>query len=108
MAQQNLFIGKVAFATTDDDLRAYFEQIGEVESATIIKDHQRDNRSKGYGFVSFVNPDDNQKAIDQLNGTELDGHTISVDFARPKEERPKRDFNRNGNNGNSSFRQRSW
>jgi len=111
MAQQNLFIGKLAFATTDDGLKAYFEQIGEVESARIITDRDNNNRSKGFGFVSFVNDEDNQKAIDKLDNSELDGRTISVSLARPKEDRPRRDFNGGGNrdsNGGGSFRQRSW
>jgi RNA recognition motif-containing protein len=110
MAQQNLFVGKLAYATTDDALKAYFEQIGEVESARVITDRDNNNRSKGFGFVSFVNDDDNQKAVDKLDNTELDGRTISVSLARPKEDRPKRDFGGNdrGGNGGGSFRQRSW
>lgn len=115
MAQQNLFIGKLAFATTDDGLKEYFEQIGEVESARIITDRDNNNRSKGFGFVSFVSDDDNQKAVDKLDGTELDGRAISVSLARPKEDRPRRDFNGGGNagrdnrsSGGGSFRQRSW
>lgn len=108
MAQQNLFIGKLAFATTDEGLKEYFEQIGEVESARIITDRDNNNRSKGFGFVSFVNDDDNQKAIDKLDGTELDGRAISVSLARPKEERPRRDFNGGRGDNGGSFRQRSW
>jgi RNA recognition motif-containing protein len=109
MAQQNLFIGSLAYATTDDGLKAHFEQIGEVESARVITDRDS-GRSKGFGFVQFVNADDNQKAIDQLDGKELDGRTISVGLARPKEDRPRRDFGGNdrGGNGGGSFRQRSW
>lgn len=106
---QNLFIGSLAYATTDDSLRAHFEQIGPVDSARVVKDRQ-DGRSKGFGFVQFQNADDNQKAVDQLDGKELDGRTINVSLARPREERPTRDFNGGGNRdgGNSSFRQRSW
>ena len=111
MAQQNLFIGSLAYATTDDTLKAHFEQIGEVASARVITDRDS-GRSKGFGFVEFVNEDDNQKAVDQLDGKELDGRTISVGLARPKEDSPKRDFNGGGNdrggNGGGSFRQRSW
>lgn len=113
MAQQNLFIGSLAYATTDDSLKAHFEQIGEVESARVITDRDS-GRSKGFGFVQFVNADDNQKAIDQLDGKELDGRAISVGLARPKEDRPRRDFGGNdrggdrGGNGGGSFRQRSW
>lgn len=107
MAKQNLFVGSLAYATTDDSLKAFFEQVGEVESARVITDRENRDRSKGFGFVEMINDDDNQKAIDQLNGKELDGREISVSLARPKEDRPSRDFNNRGGNG-GSFRQRSW
>jgi RNA recognition motif-containing protein len=101
MASQNLFVGSLAYATTDDTLKAHFEQIGPVASARVITDRDS-GRSKGFGFVEFENEDDNQKAVDQLNGKELDGRTINVSLARPKEDRPRQD------NGGGSFRQRSW
>ncbi len=113
MAQQNLFIGSLAYATTDDSLKAHFEQIGPVVSARVITDRDS-GRSKGFGFVEYENEADNQKAVDQLDGKELDGRAISVGLARPKEDRPKRDFGGNdrggdrGGNGGGSFRQRSW
>jgi len=112
MAQQNLFVGSLAYATNDDGLKAFFEQIGEVASARVITDRDS-GRSKGFGFVEYVDEANNQKAVDELNGKELDGREISVGLARPKEDRPpRRDFNgggggdRGGNGG--SFRQRSW
>ena len=108
---QNLFIGSLAYATTDDSLKAFFETIGEVSSARVVTDRDT-GRSKGFGFVEFADEASNQKAIDELNGKELDGRTITVNLARPKEDRPQRDFNnrgsRNSNNGGGSFRQRSW
>jgi RNA recognition motif-containing protein len=109
MAQQNLFIGSLAYSTTDDSLKAHFEQIGEVESARVITDRDS-GRSKGFGFVEYKDEANNQKAVDQLDGKELDGRTISVGLARPKEDRPRRDFGGNdrGGNGGGSFRQRSW
>jgi RNA recognition motif-containing protein len=114
MAQQNLFIGSLAYATTDDSLKAHFEQIGEVASARVITDRDS-GRSKGFGFVEFTDEANNQKAVDQLDGKELDGRAISVGLARPKEDRPKRDFGGGGDrggdrggNGGGSFRQRSW
>lgn len=108
MAQQNLFVGSLAYATSDDGLKAHFEQIGPVSSARVITDRDS-GRSKGFGFVEFENEDDNQKAVDQLNGKELDGRELSVSLARPKEDRPRRDFNGGGNGGGGgSFRQRSW
>ncbi|USN96943.1 MAG: RNA-binding protein [Candidatus Nomurabacteria bacterium] len=83
MASQNLFVGSLAFATTDDSLKAHFEQIGAVVSARVIMDRES-GRSRGFGFVEFENDDDNQKAVDQLNGKELDGRPINVSIARPK------------------------
>lgn len=108
MATQNLFIGSLAYATNDDSLKAFFEQIGEVESARVVTDRDS-GRSKGFGFVEFKDEANNQKAVDQLDGKELDGRAINVSLARPKEDRPKRDFGGgNDRGGNGSFRQRSW
>jgi RNA recognition motif-containing protein len=107
---QNLFIGSLAYATTDDSLKAFFEQVGEVASARVITDRES-GRSKGFGFVEYTDEANNQKAVDQLNGKDLDGRAINVSLARPKEDRPRRDFNggdRGGNGGGNSFRQRSW
>lgn len=106
MAQQNLFIGSLAYTTNDDSLKAHFEQIGEVSSARVITDRDS-GRSKGFGFVEFTDEANNQKAVDQLDGKDLDGRTINVSLARPKEDRPQRDSGGNGGGG-GSFRQRSW
>lgn len=100
----NLFIGSLAYATNDDSLKAFFESVGPVKSARVITDRDS-GRSKGFGFVEFEDDANNQKAIDQLNGQELDGRAIAISVARPKEDRPQRDF---GGNGGNSFRQRSW
>lgn len=100
---QNLFIGSLAYATTDEGLKAFFETIGEVASARVITDRET-NRSKGFGFVQFADEANNQKAVDQLNGKDLDGRAINVSLAKPKEDRPQRDFS----NGGGAFRQRSW
>lgn len=105
MSKQNLFIGSLAYATNDDTMKAFFEQIGPVSSARVITDRES-GRSKGFGFVEFENDDDNQKAVDQLNGKELDGRAINVSLARPKEDRPA--GGSGGDRGGNSFRQRSW
>ena len=101
----NLFIGSLAYATTDESLEAFFATIGPVKSARVITDRDT-NRSKGFGFVEFEDEANNQKAIDELNGKELDGRAINVTVARPREDKP-RDGGRGGNDG-GSFRQRSW
>ena len=105
MQKQNLFVGSLAYATTDDSLKAFFEQIGEVERAMVAKERET-GRSRGFGFVTFVDEANNQKAIDALNGKELDGRAITVNVARPREDKPRRDFNGGGNGG--SFRKREW
>ena len=112
MQKQNLFIGSLAYATTDDSLKAFFEQVGEVERAMVAKERET-GRSRGFGFVTFVDEANNQKAVDLLNGKELDGRAITVTVARPREDKPRRGFgggnNHGGNNGGgNSFRQRSW
>lgn len=112
MTKQNLFVGSLAYASTDDSLKAFFEQVGEVESARVITDRDS-GRSKGFGFVEFVDEANNQKAVDQLNGQELDGRAITVSIARPKEDRPRdgggfRGGNGGGGGNGGSFRQRSW
>lgn len=101
----NLFIGSLAYATTDESLEAFFATIGPVKSARVITDCDT-NRSKGFGFVEFEDEANNQKAIDELNGKELDGRAINVTVARPRDDKP-RDGGRGGNDG-GSFRQRSW
>lgn len=103
----NLFIGSLAYATTDDSLKAFFETVGPVKSARVITDRDS-GRSKGFGFVEFENEDDNQKAIDKLNGQDLDGRAIAVSVARPREDKPQRDFGGGHNGGGNNFRQRSW
>lgn len=100
--KQNLFVGSLAYATTDEGLKAFFEQIGEVERAMVAKDRET-NRSRGFGFVTFADEANNQKAIDELDGKELDGRPITVNVARPREDKPRQD-----NGGGNSFRQRSW
>ena len=111
MQKQNLFVGSLAYATDDDSLKAFFEQIGEVERAKVSTDRET-GRSRGFGFVTFVDEANNQKAIDELNGKELDGRAINVSEARPREDRPRDGGSRGGNdrggNGGNSFRQRSW
>jgi RNA recognition motif-containing protein len=97
-----LFVGSLPYSMTDDDLRALFEEYGEVASAKIIFDRDT-NRSKGFGFVEFNDDDAAKKAIDALNNTEVQGRTIVVNEARPQEARPpRRDFGGGGGGGGRS------
>lgn len=80
-----LYVGGLAWATTDDTLRQHFTQAGEVASAQVVTERET-GRSRGFGFVEMTNDEAAKGAIDKLNNTELDGRTISVSEARPKTE----------------------
>ena len=80
---KRLFIGSLAWGTTEATLKKHFEQAGAVESAAVIMD-KMSGRSKGFGFVEMTNDGDADAAIQKLNGTELDGRKIVVSEARPK------------------------
>ena len=85
-----LFIGSLAWATTDDSLKDLFAQAGTVVSANVIMDRET-NRSKGFGFVEMSSDEEAKKAVEELNGKDLDGRPIVVSEARPREERPRND-----------------
>jgi RNA recognition motif-containing protein len=99
----NIYVSNLGFSVQDEDLREYFEEYGEVTSAKVITD-KFTNRSRGFGFVEMPDEASAQKAIKELNGAVVEGRSISVTVARPREERPsnnnnKRSFsNSNGNN----------
>lgn len=88
---KKLYVGGLPYATTEDALKEYFSQAGAVESANIITDRMT-GRSKGFGFVEMNNDDEAAKAIDMFHGKEYEGRTLTVNEARPLEERPKRSF----------------
>lgn len=107
---KKLFVGSLAWATTDDELNAHFATVGTVASAKVITDRET-GRSRGFGFVEFENDAEADAAVEKLNNSDLGGRQITVNEARDREERPRRDFggdNRGGGNGGGSFRQRSW
>lgn len=81
-----LFVGGLPFATTDDELKELFAAHGSVASATVVRDRDS-GRSKGFGFVEFESDEEGKAAQTALNGSEVSGRTISVDMARPKENR---------------------
>lgn len=82
----NIFVAKLNYDTQEDELRAAFEEFGEVTSANIIMD-KFTGRSKGFGFVEMPNDDEAQAAINELNDSEMDGRTIVVKKAEPRENR---------------------
>ena len=82
---KRIYVGNLSYQTTESDLTTLFEQAGEVESASIITDRDS-GRSKGFAFVEMGN-EAAEKAITQFNGTELNGRALTVNEARPREER---------------------
>ena len=78
-----VFVGGLSWNTDDHGLRAYFEQCGDVQDAKVILDRDS-GRSRGFGFVTFSSDSEAQAAIDQLNGSELDGRTLNVNEARER------------------------
>ena len=83
MAKNKLFVGNLSWSTSDDGLRAAFEPYGEINEAKVITDRDT-GRSRGFGFVTFSEDGDAEKAMEELNGTELDGRTIRVNEAIDK------------------------
>jgi RNA recognition motif-containing protein len=94
---KKLFVGGLAYAMTDDELRDLFAAVGTVVSARIIMDRET-NRSKGFGFVEMENDDEADAAIKELDGKQIAGRAIAVNEARPQERR-ERPFNGGGGNG---------
>lgn len=80
---KKLFVGSLDWNTTEDELKDFFAELGEVEEAIIIKDHI--GRSKGFGFVTYTDDAAADKAIAELDGKTLGKRTIVVNEARPKE-----------------------
>ena len=81
-----LYVGNLPFSTTENDLRELFEQHGEVSSATLVMDRET-GRPRGFGFVEFTNDDDARAAINALSGHSMDGRDLTVNEARPREDR---------------------
>jgi cold-inducible RNA-binding protein len=81
-----LFVGSLAWAVGDDELKNFFASAGTVVSANVIKDRDS-GRSKGFGFVEMSSDEEAKAAIDQLNGKDLEGRAINVSEARPREDR---------------------
>ncbi|MEK7460151.1 MAG: RNA-binding protein [Patescibacteria group bacterium] len=99
---KKLYVGGIPYSTTEDELKAAFGENGKVLSATIIIDKMT-GRSKGFGFVEMENDADADKAVEEWNGKDFQGRSLTVNEARPLEERaPRRDFggDRGGDRGN--------
>lgn len=84
-----LYVGNLSYDTTDGDLQDIFAEFGTVESAVVINDRDT-GRSKGFGFVEMSSKSEAEAAIDALDGNDIDGRSIKVNEARPRENRGPR------------------
>jgi cold-inducible RNA-binding protein len=90
-----LYVGNLAFQTSSDDLHQLFSQAGTVESATVVEDRET-GRSRGFGFVEMSSKEEGAAAIQQFNGQEFNGRNLTVNEARPREDRGNRGGGRGG------------
>lgn len=106
-----LYVGGLAWATTNESLEAAFSKFGSVESARVVTDRES-GRSRGFGFVEFAQAEDAQNAINEMNNTELDGRSITVNEARPMEEgaprKPRGNFGGNRGGGYGGERRSNY
>ncbi|MEP6920659.1 MAG: RNA-binding protein [bacterium] len=93
-----LYVGNLSFSTSSDDLQQLFAQVGAVESATVVEDRET-GRSRGFGFVEMASKEDGEKAIEQFNGSDLNGRNLTVNEARPREDRGNRGGGGGGRGG---------
>ncbi|PYT03864.1 MAG: RNA-binding protein [Acidobacteria bacterium] len=93
-----LYVGNLAFQTSSNELQELFAQAGTVESANVVEDRDT-GRSRGFGFVEMSSKEEGQAAITQFNGKEINGRALTVNEARPREDRG----NRNGGGGRGGF-----
>jgi len=100
-----LFVGNLSFNTTENALQDAFSAHGTVTEAVLMMDRMT-GRSRGFAFVTYSSPEEAQKAIEAMHGAQLDGRALTVNIARPKEERPagerrgpRRDFGGGGGRG---------
>ena len=85
--QAKLYVGNLPYSTVDADLQTLFSQAGTVKSAQVIRD-RASGRSKGFGFVEMSSSEEAQSAITMFHGKDYSGRPLTVNLARPREERP--------------------
>jgi RNA recognition motif-containing protein len=93
-----LYVGNLSFQTSSEDLQQLFSQAGTVESASVVEDRDT-GRSRGFGFVEMASKEEGEKAIEQFNGTDLGGRNLTVNEARPREDRGGRGGGGGGGRG---------
>ena len=103
----NIYVGNLAYETTEEELQSIFEGFGRVDSVSVIRD-KFSGQSKGFGFVEMAEKASAKAAIDGLNGTDLKGRALTVNEARPREERRSGGRGGGGGGGRGGYSRRSW
>lgn len=100
MNPNRLFVGNLSYQTIENDLQEYFAQVGAVSAVNLMLD-KFTGKSRGFAFVEFSDPNDAQKAVDAFHGKDFQGRALTVNIARPREERAPR---REGGGGGGGYR----
>jgi cold-inducible RNA-binding protein len=112
---QKLFVGNLSYNTTENDLQDAFAAFGTVLEANLMMDRAT-GKPRGFAFVTMSTPEEAEKAIEGLNGKQIDGRALTVNVARPREERPgggggggqRRDFRGGGGGGGGGGGRRDY
>ena len=102
MNESRLFVGNLSYQTAENDLQDYFSQAGAVTSVNVMLDKMT-GKSRGFAFIEFASLDEANKAIEQFHNKEFQGRALTVNIARPKEDRPPR-FGGGGGGGGGGGR----
>lgn len=98
MSQARLFVGNLSYQTGENDLQDYFAQAGAVTSVNLMLD-KATGKSRGFAFIEFATPEEANRAIEQFHNKEFQGRSLTVNIARPREERPQRWSGNRGDRG---------
>ena len=105
MNPTRLFVGNLSYQTMENDLQDYFSQAGVVTSVNLMLDKMT-GKSRGFAFVEFANQDEANKAIEQFHNKEFQGRALTVNIARPREERPPQQRWGTGQRGGGDYERR--
>ncbi len=99
---KNIYVGNLSFDATEEQVRGLFEAYGAVDKVSIITDRDS-GQPRGFAFVEMTDDESANKAMEALNGTALGGRNLSINEARPKADRPRRDFGGGGGGGRGGY-----
>ena len=103
MNESRLFVGNLSYQTMENDLQEYFSQAGVVTSVNLMLD-KFTGKSRGFAFIEFSTSEEANKAVEMFHGKELQGRALTVNIARPREERAPRAGSGGGGGGGGGYR----